>query len=183
MSTPDHNFTSYADQDGVRVDGITFDPTIEGPLSSFADTFKLSHTTNSRFSNITVIGGAENAIDANRFCLNCLITQAKLIGGSQAAIVVKGGCAQMNFVDVLITPSSQSWCDVLWDDFSDQSRRPSTGTLLNVRRKDGAPVRIVFGRFVRPDMMSMSYKILWFRTIGLHVYNMVKDVLRLLHLV
>lgn len=175
----DINFRSFADQDNVHLDGAVFDPSAEGEDEKLiADALKFSHLTNSSFTRGRVLAELvkENAVDANRLCENVHVEDYLLVGGAQAAIVCKGGCKNMVFSRVKITPAASAWCDVLWDDYSDQSKAPSTGELIDVVRTDGKPVRVVFGRFVRPKIVGGNCKIDWVRTIGLHAYNLAKDI-------
>jgi hypothetical protein len=172
----DNNYASFADRDGVRASGITFDPTLDGlQAAAFSDILKFSNLTNSVFEGGVVVatGAKENAIDANRNCSNVRVHDFLLFGGRQAAIVCKGGCKQMVFSKVTIYPDSSAKVDVIWDDWSDQSKAPSTGSLTDVRRADGKPVRVAFGRFNRPQIVGGNCKIDWVRTAGMHVYNYV----------
>jgi hypothetical protein len=172
----DVNFASFADRDGVRLDGHTFDPTAEGfKISSISDVMKLSRTTNSEFTNgrVLAFGAKENAIDANRMCENVRVDNFHLYGGRQAAIVCKGGCRNMTFARITIHPDPKAVVDVIWDDWSDQSKRASTGKLIDVRRADGKKVRVAFGRFSKPEIVGGNCEILWLRTAGMHVYNYV----------
>lgn len=172
----------YADVDGVLEDGKNWIPTLtdDGVVD---DVLKCSHVTRSIFRNGKVSGWArENGIDCNRMCWRVLFQRLFVDVGNQAAIVVKGGCREMEFDDVTIVPTAKSWCDVLWDDFSDQSRKGSTGVMRRVRRTDGKPLRVVFGRFKKPVFVDSPYEINWLETIGQHFYNYGKDLLRLAHL-
>lgn len=181
MPTADVNFLSFSDVDGVVLRGQVVDPAAEGKdPAQFNDILKFSHLTNSIFQDGRVVAGEskENAIDANRLCDNVQVLGYKLSGGRQAAIVVKGGCTRMTFSNVEIDAHPAAWCDVLVDDWSDQAQTPSVVTLTDVRRKDGYPVRVVFGRFSRPHIVGGNCRINWPLTAGLHVYNLVKGLLR-----
>lgn len=178
MSQPDRNYISYSDQAGVLLQDFNIEP----PDPEYDDTLKLSCCSASTIRRGVVVGGRENAIDLNRMCKFVSISDVTLQGGRQASIVVKGGCEAIYFRDILIIPDKHSWCDVLWDDWSDQSRAPSYGVLDNMHRDDGKPVRLVFGRFRRPVILGGNVKILWIQTIGLHAYNLGKGLLRTLKL-
>lgn len=164
----DKNLQSYADQDGLSIAHESW----AGGLD-YDDILKCSKLTNSSFLDCEASGGRENALDCNRLCHLLDFISCRFIGGEQAAVVVKGGCKDIFFHDCTITPSKKSWTDVLWDDWSDQSKEPSTGDISGLHRLDGKPVRVVFGRWRKPTMGDHQ-KVLWIPTIGLHVYNIVK---------
>lgn len=168
--TPDKNYKSFADVDNLYISNVCFKPSSE----EFDDILKLSHATNCVVSNVVVFGGKENAIDLNRTCENITILGCRLYGGRQAAIVVKGGCKNIYISGTQIAQDPSSWCDVLVDDWSDQSRKASEVTLVSCYREDGKPLRIVFGRFRKPKIASTNYRILWLPTISLHLYNILK---------
>ena len=172
----DTNYKSYADRDGIFVNGETVDSTASA--DQISDTLKFSHLTNSSFNAMLVraTNAKENAIDANRRCRNVRVSNTELLGGEQAAIVVKGGCELMAFENVIITEDPKAPQDILWDDWSDQSQLPSTGSLTNVTRFGGEPVRLGFGRFSKPHIVGGNVEVLWMRTIGLHLYNIGKGV-------
>jgi hypothetical protein len=178
----DTNFHSYADMDGLRVDGALDQV---GPNSAaFADGLKLSHITNAVLTNgvVDADDATENAMDCNRLCAGVFVNHYKLSGGQQCALVVKGGSRGMVFDDVEIDPHPTAKQDVLWDDWSDQCQSHSTGALTHVRTKFGAPVRVVFGRWHGPLLIGGNCRVLWLRTIGLHLRNLALDVAVLVRL-
>ncbi len=168
----DKNFASYADQAGIIVEDKIFLPNQRG----YADILKASHLEDSVFRRIVVHAedATENAFDANRFCKRVQLLDSRLVGGKQAAIVVKGGCTEMRFDDVRIEPHPDSWCDVLWDDWSDQSQLPSSGAFRRVVRMDGKPLRVVVGRSIKPTFELCNYKILTWASIGVQINNFIK---------
>ena len=172
----DVNDHGYADCDGTTLTNLVFDPVAEGhQLSDYQDTCKFSHATNFTVKGCTITGGTENAIDCNRFCENGLVVDTVLIGVDQAAIVVKGGCKNIVFKDVAIA-GVKGWCDVLLDDWSDQSQLPSSVTLDNVKRLDGKTVRVVCGRATNLTIINGNCKKMFWLSIGLHVYNWAKGL-------
>lgn len=183
----DNNLVSFADQSGLLIEGRVFLPSDwlmgAGRASVYDDTWKLSHTSNSVFRNCKGFGGNENAIDLNRMCENVRFEACELIGGDQAAIVIKGGCKNIVFpqeAPTYVRRDQDSWCDVLLDDWSDQSRNPSRGIdLRGLRRKDGAKVRIVVGRGwgrVLPLYDKQHAEILILKSAGVHFYNLGKGI-------
>lgn len=174
MSYPDVNFTSYSDISGLDVYGIQIIPS---DPEEWDDSLKISHCISCHFSTGVVVGGSENALDMNRSCSVVTVDNLELRGGDQASIVVKGGCRGILLSDLVLSPSSKAWTDILWDDWSKTGRQASFGTLKNVRRSDGKPIRVVFGRFRRPKIEDTPHRILWLSCIGLHLYNLCKDVL------
>ena len=178
MST-DVNDQSWSDVTGLRVSGVDLEPS--NP-AAWSDVMKLSHATDCQFTGGVVDGGSENAIDMNRMCSDIVVQDFKLIGGQQAAVVVKGGCKNITLSSIVITPDSKAWTDILLDDWSAQSRASSELHLENVTRTDGMPVRVVFGRFHRPQIARCQIETLWFTSIALHFYNLGKDLLGALRL-
>ena len=170
---PDVNFTSYADQVGISVSNLQVVP---ADPSSYDDTLKISHCISCSFTGGVVVGGRENALDLNRKCEDVTVSLLELHGGRQASIVCKGGCRGVVLRDMVISPDPKSWTDILWDDWSAQSTDPSSGVLDNVVRHDGKPVRIVFGRFRLPLVLRSKVRVLWIYSIGLHLYNLGKDL-------
>lgn len=175
----DNNKFSFADQDGVEKTSVLFQLTGD---ESCDDLLKCSKLTNSRFDTCAIYGNAnvrENAIDCNRYCENITFSSCSITGGNQSAIVVKGGCKNVRFIACNVTPSPKSWCDVLMDDWSDQSKNPSTGVdLTGLKRTDGKKLRIVFGRWTKPLYDERNARICWIATIGLHAYNILKGLVR-----
>jgi len=174
----DNNYKSYGDTDGLHIDGLVVDPEAAGvDMRTLDDVLKFSHLTNSSFYGGQVVAGdaRENAIDANRYCTGVTVSGFKLSGGRQASIVVKGG-SQLVFNDIIISAHPDSWCDVLVDDWSDQSQEPSLVALSNVRRLDGKPVRVVYGRFRKPTFIGGNCKVSWTLTVGLHAYVFFKGL-------
>jgi hypothetical protein len=176
----DINFRSYSDLTGFAVNNCDINP---DATQKWSDALKVSHCRNFQFDGGSVIGGSENAIDCNRNCDNGLFNRMRLLMGEQASIVVKGGCTDIVFADIEITPAQNAWCDVLWDDWSDQSQLPSTGLLKNVTRTDGKPVRLVVGRGVWPVIQSGNVRRCYILSFGLRCYNCGKGILRKLNLV
>ena len=175
----DNNKFSFADQDCVEKVGAIFQLTGD---ESCDDLLKCSKLTNSRFTGCAVIGNAnvrENALDCNRYCENITFDTCQFTGGNQSCFVIKGGCKNIRFPGCTCTPSSESWCDALIDDWSDQSKNPSTGIdLTGVKRSDGKKLRIVFGRWTKPAYDKNTARICWAATIGLHAYNIFKGLVR-----
>ena len=173
----DYNKFSYADQSGVHVTDHVFKLAAG---ESCDDLLKCSHLEDSSFIGCSILAcsnARENAIDCNRLCRAILFSSCLINGGNQAAIVIKGECSNIIFKDCTITPSSRSWCDVLVDDWSDQSKKPSTDIdLRGLSRIDGKKIRIVFGRFKVPTYNKNTAKICWIKSAGLHVYNLVKGL-------
>lgn len=170
---PDNNYKSYCDVDNIRVDLEVLKP---ANPSEYQDVFKLSHCTNSTFTRgeVYAMGCTENALDANRFC-SAVIEDYYLSGGAQASVVIKGKSA-ITLKQVVINHDPKSWTDILVDDYSDQSKEASAVILDDVKRVDGKEVRVVFGRFMKPTFFKGNYKVLWITTIGLHIYNILKDL-------
>jgi hypothetical protein len=149
--------------------------------SDIDDELKFSQAPDAEIQgNVSSTGGEENACDINNH--SCVTVKPgavlRLTGGDQAGLLVKGGS---KFVVepgglVLITPSPKSKCDVLVDDWSDQSQLDSVVD-GEIRRTDDAPVRFVWGRGTRPEIVGPS-AVQWLWTIGLHFYNPIKGLIR-----
>lgn len=181
MPDKDVNYLSFADQTGLRIEDLEVLAPTQGV--SFDDMLKISHCSDCKFENVTVFGGTENAVDLNRMCRKITLSRLELFGGAQAAVVVKGGCTGITFADTCIAQDPEARCEFLIDDWSAQSRAPSDVTIRNVTRKDGQPVRVIFGRFRRPKVVATKIRTLWLQSIGLHIYNLAKDALVALRIV
>lgn len=182
----DTNYRSYADQDGLIVDHEEIHLPAPPDGQKWSDAFKLSHVTNSVFTNGVVDArkdpedpagaeAGENALDANRMCSNVVVQSYKLIGGRQCCIVVKGGCKTFTLRDIVLTREPGTLYDVQWDGFSDQSKEVSTGILDRVRMDDGSPVRVACGRGSYPCMLNGTYKKMPWESFKLWLWNFLKD--------
>lgn len=176
----DHNYKSFSGLEGFTVINIEVSP--EDPRG-FDDTLKLSACSHFEFDGGRVAGGRENAVDVNNRCAQGLFNHLRLVGGDQASIVVKGGSKGIVFADCVLEPSPKSWCDVLIDDWSDQSQDSSTVLLKNLTRADGRPVRVVAGRGVWPSIIGGNVRCCRIYSLCLRCYNSGKGLLRKLKLV
>ena len=176
---PDYNKFSFADAKGVVAANRIFQ--LENG-ETCDDLLKCSNLQDSSFMECSILGNdsvRENAIDCNRFCENLLFSRCTITGGNQACIVIKGGCKNIRFKECLLVRSKRSWTDILIDDWSDQSTKPSTGIdLLGTEMVGGSYVRVVFGRWKKP-ILGPNQRILWIPTIGLHAYNIFKGLWKL----
>jgi len=149
------------------------------PLGTAADGLKFSCAEGVIIrGECRVPGGTENACDVNNGSSVAVFGTLALWGGGQAGLVVKGGSRFRTEIDgsVILIPVASSKTDVLVDDWSDQSSRPSfvSGTF---RRPDGQPVRVVWGRWHRPKISGPSV-VNWRWVIALHFYNPLKGFVR-----
>lgn len=178
----DRNYYSYADVSNVVIPrNEIFAP--ENPLE-YDDILKFSNAKNIVGDGIVVKGGKENCIDMNRTCEGITLVNVTLVGGNQAAIVIKGGSRNIGFENVKITPSPTAWCDILIGDWSDQSNERSTQIYLgNVTRTDDQPVRVVVGRAEKPTIHEGNCKIMTAESLGLKTYWWAKFIARKLHFV
>lgn len=175
---PDINYhDSLADTDGMRLSDRTIDPRTEGkPLSMFSDTLKLSNTHNFVGTRLDIVGSNENAVDMNRTCKNVVLSNCQLRGGGQCAVVIKGGSSQITLQDIEIYEVRGSY-DIELGGWSDQSQEITREVaLVNVRRLDGEPVRVVIGNAEKPLVVGGNVKILTLQSWLLKVYIVLKRV-------
>ena len=176
----DNNLVSFADQSGLLITGQIYGA--RGLGFGYDDVLKCSNLRDSTFISCAAYGGQENALDCNRFCQDLVFRACAFVGGEQAAIVIKGGCSNIAFVDCAISRTKKSWCDILVDDWSDQSRNPSRGLdLRGIYRLDGAKVRMVIGRGwgrVLPLYDPAKAEILFWKSAGVHLYNLGKGLVK-----
>jgi len=173
----DHNLASFADHYDLLIEDRVFLPPAGEHIE---DSLKCSSLTRSTFRRCVSFGGLENALDCNRLCRDLRFESCSFFNGEQAAIVIKGGCERITFTGCLLCRAEKSWCDVLLDDWSDQSRQPSREIdLRGLHRTDGAKVRIVVGRGwgrILPSYNPAHAEILFVKSVGVHLYNLVKGL-------
>lgn len=170
MTTPDTNYLSIADVSGKTIKGAIISPANEGiDPRLIDDILKFSHAINCGIENCTVTGDGlnrENAIDMNRLCEGIVIKNSNLVSGQQNAITIKGGCHDVQIINVKIVPGKGN-CDIDLGNYSDQCQCPVTGVkLVDVTRVDGQPVRV---RVINADMPVVeggnvkAYRPIWGR--------------------
>lgn len=181
MSTPDTNFLpgSFANQRGNTFMDVLLIPPNRG--AGLDDIFKLSRTVDCVFHNINVQAGAqrENALDINNESCGNTLTHLRLDAGAMNAILIKGGSCNNRFDDVLISkPGGHS--DLYVGDYSDQSKKRTTGNTFNdIRRIDGQPVRVAwnFLRAEKPQLTHSKVKYQYFLSLVRTCYVEAKYLL------
>lgn len=139
-SKPDINLYSF---NGPEYNGRTVDMggTVLYPPSEVSDTVKCSTgLTDFRLYLGSVHGGLEDALDINNRCCNLEIVAQQWVfdpGHSKLGFTIKGGSRNIKI-------SGEVFGDPLVDigNASDQSHDPTTGVHLNLRRRDGEPIRV-----------------------------------------
>lgn len=180
MPDTDRNYLSIADRDGVTLEYMTITPEHEGEdVYAYDDILKLSKATNFVGRKLKIIGGSENAIDMNRYCADVLIDDVHLIGGMQCGMVIKGGCRNITLRDVIFYDPEATGYDLEIGGWSDQSQAPTTDvTLDHVIRADGhSPVRVVVGNATKPRIIGGNVKILFWRSLALKAFILVRRLL------
>lgn len=119
--------------------------------------------------NCMIVGGGENALDINNF--GKVINEGTLIikQAEEAQVVVKGG-GILHSEGVTIIDGH-----IEIDGFSDQNRKNAfvSGRIYGF---SATRPKIVFGRFRRP---SFPHRVLWWKSIKYHAFNIIKDLARL----
>ncbi|MDX2187814.1 MAG: hypothetical protein SFV32_12835 [Opitutaceae bacterium] len=155
-------YSFYALEDFELSDRMFLPEAVGMKRTETEDTAKFSRCKRGKIVRFTSFGGLENANDVNNHCEDLLFENGSFIGGEQAAIVVKGRSRNIVYRHVSIKRSRHSRIDVLWDDYSDQSKEYSTGVLDQVYTPDGSPVRLAFGRYHRPQITpGTKVRIIW----------------------
>ncbi|WP_404422916.1 hypothetical protein [Nibricoccus sp. IMCC34717] len=173
----DRNFASYTGE-GVIEDRIFIPPSDSGS-GRWDDVLKFSRAKYRIRGTVKAYGGLENACDINNNSEVIVEDGATLIliGGDQAGLVVKGNSILRTEGSgrVVFIPNDQSRCDILKDDWSDQSQHSST-IEGNFERADGKALRMVWGRGSRPKILGGRAKAIWWWVIGAHVWNFLRGL-------
>jgi hypothetical protein len=183
----DNNFASFVDF--AIIENRVFLPPPANPeirRPTIDDVLKFSREQRERGEfyirgNVKSIGGTENAADINNRCDVTVEHGAvlELVGGDQASLVVKGGSSLRTLGSgrIVIDPSPAAKFDLLIDDWSDQDQNPSTIDAMIIRR-DGAPLRIAYGRRRAPAIRGNPVQIFQWRCRGMYAYNLTKGSVR-----
>lgn len=138
MATTDKNYRSYADIDGVYINGELIQP----PDNSYADTLKFSKATTVLVDNCDITGGYEDVIDMNRYCGGIEIRNCRLFSKGEYCATIKGGSKNIVLRDVVIDNHGKTY-DIDLGNWSDQSKEKTTDVeLINVTSLDGSPVTV-----------------------------------------
>lgn len=171
----DRNFASYTGE-GV-IENREFLPPSES--GRWDDVLKFSRGKYRIRGRVVAYGGFENACDINNHSEVIVEDGAELIlvGGEQAGLVVKGNSVLRTEGTgrVIFKPAPKSRCDILKDDWSDQSDRSST-VEGNLERADGRKLRVVWGRGARPKPSAARMQPIWWWILGAHVWNFLRGM-------
>jgi hypothetical protein len=175
----DRNFASYTGE-GV-IENREFLPPLES--GRWDDVLKFSRGKYRIRGRVSAYGGFENACDINNHSEVIVEDGAELIlvGGEQAGLVVKGNSVLRTegTGKVVFKPGHRSRCDVLKDDWSDQSDHSST-VEGNLERVDGNELRVVWGRGARPKVSNGQIQPIWWWIIGAHAWNALRGLFPML---
>ena len=138
----DRNFYSFngpADSGRtVAVGDVFLDPAVE-----WASALKFSTGLRDfRCLAASVPGGHDACLDVNNLCADLLIIADELIPNGNFAATIKGGARNIT-TRVKRLLGHGKVCDVMLDDWSDQSHAPTENILLDWRTDDGSPVTVV----------------------------------------
>jgi hypothetical protein len=134
VSTPDHNFESYASETDVRIIGPRL---IDG--QGYDDALKFSNCSGVLIEGIEILGGREDCIDINRGGLIAM-RNVTLNPKGKYGVTIKGGAEVVTMKSVVFC-SHGSEVDIDLGNWSDQSGERTRGvTLENVFSSDGRPV-------------------------------------------
>jgi hypothetical protein len=170
----DRNYRSYADVTGVFLNGEDIAPP---DPANWVDTLKLSNARDVNVQGCTILGAAEDCIDAMRGSHDIVISGCKLYPTGKYAVTIKGGSHDIMIVDTVIFGEGKEidldlggWTSVNFD-------RSSRIVLDNVTRSDGKPVRVRVGHADKPTIIGGNVKIDHSGSLLLKAYWWVKYVL------
>jgi DNA-binding protein len=130
-------------------------PALGVDASKYNDILKFSRAINMRIDQVTVKTGGtqiEQAIDMNNLCQNITIVRADIQEGKENALTIKGGCNNIHFGVLSITPGT-GHCDIELGGASDQSNLPTTEvTMDSAAMTDGNPVKLRILNATPPDI-------------------------------
>lgn len=171
MADKDINYFNVPDGTSL-LEGLIVSPDNPG---QYDDLLKVSGKQNLVIRDFEVRGvGIEDGIDCNRLCENVLFENGKVDSGKDLAFTIKGGCRNIHLKNILITRPGNH-CEIELGNHSDQSWNKTTGVILeNVRRADGKPVRVAWGRADKPKVIGGNVKFCWGWTVLLHFYVYLK---------
>lgn len=132
------SFTGPDDNDGMSALGGPIDGTHYSAPLKFT-----SGLTNFTFINQDVVTGGKNAaVDVNNKCQHLEIELSRVIPRGEFVATSKGGAE-----DVLIKIESLlghgKVCDLITDDWSDQSHDPTKGVRYDVTAFDHSPITVI----------------------------------------
>lgn len=136
---PDSNLVNIADTNGVVQD---LSATILNG-SGYTGVIKYTGKQKGPVTVIlgTAIAGSETVIDINNESCNLTVSAGILdMASSKYGISIKGGSCDNHITGTIRGRSKE--CEVFLDNWSDQSHRPSTGNVLNLKSENGSPIRI-----------------------------------------
>jgi hypothetical protein len=147
QTTPDINYQSFSDVDGVNLDELIVDLPAAGiDAANFSDVVKFSHATNVHIRHLVVRTNGrqrEQAVDMNRNCTGIMIDVLELDEGLENALTIKGGCDDIT-IGRLIIHGSGGHCDVEIGGYS-TTKGKTTRVKIGSVEHDGAATRVRIG--------------------------------------
>ena len=139
MSAPDINLLSFnGPESNGRIMEMS-DTLLDG--SGYSDTVKCSTGLANFCADFgDVLSGSEDALDVNNRCEHLMLSAKKWLLRGRMGITIKGGSHHISVSGTIAGHGKET--DVDLGNHSDQSREPTRNVTLNLRRADGAPIRV-----------------------------------------
>jgi hypothetical protein len=131
--------------------------------SGWNDILKFSRVVNMQIGHVVVKTDGrqkENAADFNNLCSNITIDRLELQEGQECALVEKGGCTDIRFGSLMITPGNGN-CDVELGGISTESILATTLITATVNMASGKPVRLRLINVAQPLIFSGNVTQTW----------------------
>ncbi len=155
--------------------------------ATYASALKCSTAlTDARISAGVVYGGKDACVDVNNLCLNVVLDVERAVPHGQFFATIKGGSTNISLVCHEIAPGAKV-CEVITDDWSDQSHNATKGISLDLKMSDGSAVRVISlktkphlvpgsGPYTFPWWQAINYRLPF--TENYYVVGTVFDILR-----
>lgn len=154
----DINYRAYAAERDIFLENERIYP--DNPLS-YSDILKFSNCSNVLVKDCQIVGGKEECVDIVRgddYVLQGLVLEPK----GQAAIVIKGAVVNYKIIDCEFLSHGKKQDIELgqFDNYWTFGRKPTRGgAIVNVRARDGKPVKVVLWDAEKPEIINSNVKI------------------------
>jgi hypothetical protein len=151
--------------------------------ADYDDIFKISGSSNITVRDCTINpdgGNREDGVDIMRYSKFVEFNWCKVGAGKKYAFTVKGGSNSVTIRDTTSTRGGGNWERVDIDIGNWSTTTPAkTGvvTIDHVTRTDGKPVRVRVGWADKPVVIGGNVHILFWQSLGLKIYCLVRRAL------
>lgn len=146
---PDINFLSFAN---CEVGARQYD-LLEAPAGD-SDTLKFSNAWDGHIDIDILRGGLEDCCDANNGSHGIVVSAREWWSGGSYVVTTKGGCYNMGFHGCIMRHGTVT--DLDFDNYSDQSHRPSGNIEVNMTTPDGSPIHWRSLKGMRPIFLNAN---------------------------